>query len=51
MNQQQTVLRGRTFVCMLLTAAAMIAALRTVPAAEEKLMDYEERTVEVVADG
>lgn len=51
MNQQQTVLRGRTFVCMLLTAAAMIAAPRTVPAAEEELMGYEERTVDVVADG
>ena len=51
MNQQQTVLRGRTFMCMLLTAAAMIAAPRTVPAAEEELMGYEERTVDVVADG
>jgi predicted peptidase len=51
MNPQQTVSRGRTLTCMLLTAAAMFAAPRPVPAAEEKLMDYEERAVEVVADG
>jgi len=51
MNQQQTVSRGRTLMCMLLTAAAMVAALRAVLAAEEKLIDYEEQTVEVLADG
>ena len=51
MRHEQTVLRGRTLMCMLLTAAAMVAAPRPVPAVEEKLMGYEDRTIEVVTDG